>query len=434
MARIGGWLRPLFVLPLFALITALLPIAPGVAQSTPEKHEEIVYSGDIFNSQGYSGQFFPQGEATIFVIADTPNVLVPINTLVYWWPISQEYKADWETLYEPLTGTLEIGDQQFETTQYSLKYSGGYDSARTSLLFGDDAAQQHAAYLQAIAEYNAAARDYVIDRTNFETELVEWGRAVDEARAKDAPTDMIPVPKQPTPPTQPTIIVTEPTQGIAFQMPEGEFQMRLRDEAGAIVPGSERRLVAFSPRREGIAYNVIAASKYTVPETSTDPNDTIFVSGDQALYIQPALEKEYDNYYAAKLMNSQERSVQDRRGVWAWLPSGEFSGNELTMAVDSSAPQTLEKQTWYVKQAPGAALGYEILPYDASVVGQTTTFDAFQIIPESGVIKIAAPGHSGSAREIRVVRTASSNLLLAVALLPLAGGAAWLGYRRWRTR
>ena len=210
--------------------------------------------------------------------------------------------------------------------------------------------------------------------------------------------------------------------------------MQLRDAEGVVVPGSERTLVAFSPRREGIAYNVIAASKYTVPDTSTDPNDTIFVSGDQPLYIQPALEKEYDNYYAAKLMNSQDNTAQDRRGVWAWLPSGAFVGDELTVSLNNAAPQTIQKQTWYVKQTQGAALGYDILPYDASVVGQTTTFDAFAIIPESGVIKIAAPGQTGSAREIRVVHTASSNMLLAVALLPLAGGAAWLAHRRWRTR
>lgn len=434
MARVSVRQGRLIACVLAFLAVALLVVAPVAAQSTPEKHEEVVYNGEIFDSQGYFGQLYPQAEETIYVIADVSNVLIPKRTLVYWWPISQEYKADWETLDETLSGTLEIGDMVFESTQYSLQYAGGYDSVRTSLLAGEEALEGHAAYQEAIREYNAAASQYVRDRTEWETQLVEWGREVDAARAAGKPTDTIPVPRQPTPPTQPTTIVTTPAPGIAFTLPAGEYALRLRDENGEIVPGSERTIIAIAPRREGLAYNVIAASKYTIPDTSTDPNDTIFVSGEQALYVQPAYEKEYDNYAAAKLLNVQDRTAQNRSGVWTWLPSGEFGGDQLEVSVNGAEPQTVEKQTFHVKQLPGAALGYEILPYDASVVGQVNTFDAFKISPESGVIKIAAPEQPGSGREIRVVQTDSGGLLFALAFLPFAAGIARLAHRRWRTR
>lgn len=418
---------------LFALAAMLLLVAPVAAQTTPEAHEEVVYNGEIFNSAGYFGQLFPQAEETIYVIADQPNVLIPKRTMVYWWPITQEYKADVESLNVPLTGTLEIGNLTFAPQLYSLKYDGSYNSADTSLLVAEDATEGSAAYSQAIRDYNAAALQYTIDRTVWEGALSDWGKQVDEARAKGLPTDTIPVPIQPTPPTQPTTIVTTPAQGIPFAVPAGEYALHLRDESGAIVPGSQRTLIAIEPRRAGVAYNVLASDKYTIPETSTDPNDTIYVSGEQALYLQPALEKEYDNYAAAKLLNVQDRTAQAREGVWAWVPSGNYEGDALEVTTEGAA-QSLPLQTFYVKQSPGAALGYDILPWDESVTGQATTFDAFKISPESGVTKIAAPAHSGSAREIRVVRIGSGMLLVALAFVPLAVGAAHVAQRRWRTR
>jgi hypothetical protein len=421
-------------LALVALVLALLPTLPVAAQTVPDKHPEVVYNGEVFDGQGYSGLFYPAEEHTIYVLAGSQSVFIPKRTQVYWWPITHEYKADWDSLNEPLTGTLEIGDQSLPLTVYSLRYDGGYDSAKTTLLVGDAAAQAYSDYQKALSDYQAASARYAELRAQYDVLLEVWGKAVDERKAKGQATDDLPVPKQPVEPTQPTVTLTTPTPGIAFSLPSGAYDLRLRGPDGQIVPGSERRLVAFGPRREGLAYKVIAESKWTIPDASTDPNDTIFVSGEKALYVQPAAEREYDSFYAAQLLNPQQRTVQDRRGIWSWLPSGAFSGKALEARAGGTAPQAIPQVQYYVKQTPGSALGYEILPYDASAGAGVATCAAFAVHPQSGSLTIAAPGVPGSSREIRVVNTGAGNLLLGLAFLPLIGGLFWLSYRRWRTR
>jgi len=419
---------------LLALVLALLPTLPVAAQGVPDKHPEAVYNGEVFDGQGYSGQFYPAEERTVYVLAGAQNVFIPKQTQVYWWPITHEYKADWDSLNQPLTGTLEIGDQSFPLTTYSLRYDGGYDSAKTTLLVGDAAAQAYADYQKALSDYQAASARYAELRAQYDVLLEVWGKAVDERKAKGQATDDLPVPKQPVEPTAPSVTVTTPAGGIAFSLPAGTYDLRLRGTDGQLVPGSERRVVAFGPRREGLAYKVIAESKWTIPDASTDPNDTIFVSGEKALYVQPAAEREYDSFYAAKLLNPQQRTVQDRRGIWSWLPTGVFTGTTLEQRIGGGAPQPIPQVQYYVKQTPGAALGYEILPYDSSAGSGVPTFAAFAVHPQNGSLTIAAPGVPGSSREIRVVNTGAGNLLLGLAFLPLLGGVSWLSYRRWRTR
>ncbi len=100
----------------------------------------------------------------------------------------------------------------------------------------------------------------------------------------------------------------------------------------------------------------------------------------------------------------------------------------------SGATENITKVKYYAKQRPGAALGYGILPYDASAGEGVATFDAFKIVPQRGAMTISAPGVADSSRDIRVVQTGAGNVLIGLAFLPLAGGLCGLAYRRWRTR
>ncbi len=421
---------PLLAAALVLLLPALMPLP---VHATPNSQRQAVYNGEVFDGQGYSGQFYPENEHTIYLMSDVQNLLVPRATNVYWWPITHEYKADWETVNEPLTGTLEIGGLTFPLTTYSLRYDGGYDSAKTSLLTGDAAVQDYTAYKKALAEYQVASKSYNDQWNTFQTQLQQWGQLADALRSQGQSTAGLAVPRQPVPPQQVNVTVTEPEQGIPFTLPAGEYQMRLRGSDGKIIAGSERTVVAFGPRRDGIAYKVIATSKWTLPDVSTSPNDIIFVSGETALYVQPTAEREYDAFYAAKLVNPQQQAAQNHRGIWSWLPTGQFSGSALALTV-GGAIQTIQKATYYVKQLPGAALGYDILPYDVSAGQGVSTFQAFELHPQSGVLTISVSGEAGSSREIRVVHTGMGGMLLGLAFAPLAGGLLWLSYRRRRTQ
>ncbi|MGI8587400.1 MAG: hypothetical protein ACR2M0_06870 [Chloroflexia bacterium] len=418
---------------LLGILLLLTTAAPSMAQSVPQKEKQAVYNGEIFDGQGYSGQFYPAGEHTIYVPADVRHVLTPKMTLVYWWAITHEYKADWQSLNEPITGTLEIGDRRFTPTTYSLRQDGGYTSAQTTLLLGDAATKAYAGYQKSLNDYQTAQRVYTAQWNDFQSRLLDYGQKSAALQAKGQSTKDLPIPKQPDTPTQPTVTIIEPAQGIPFSLPAGTYQMQLRGEDGKIVAGSDRTIVAFAPRREGIAYKVIAASKWTLPDTSTNPDDTIFVSGEKALYVQPAAEREYDNYYAAKMMNPQDRSVQDRRSIWSWIPSGTFGGTKLSLRVGGTT-RTIDQVTYYAKQTSGSALGYDILPYDKSAGEGVATFKAFMVTPQTGSMTISAPGVPGSSREIRAVNTGMGNVLLGISFAPLLGGLLWLSYRRRRTK
>ncbi|MBA2718315.1 MAG: hypothetical protein H0U52_03580 [Chloroflexi bacterium] len=408
-------------------------VAPVVATQPTERQRQTVYNGIVFDAQGYQGVFLPENEHVVYVLADTINVLVPKVTDVYWWPLTREYRADWESRDETLDGTVEIGDRSFPMTTYSLRHDGGFDASKASLLVGDEAGQGYRDYEAKRQAYQAEVNAYGDAVKAFNDQLVVWGQEIDRLQKAGLPINNLPVPKQPQAPAQVSVSVTEPEPGVAFNLPAGSYAMRLRGADGQVVPGSERTIVAFGPRRSGVAYTVMAASKYTLPDTSTNPDDLILVRGDTDLYIQPSAEREYDAYASAKMLNPQQHSVQDRRGRWAWLPSGRVTAAEIDLRVGTGAT-VVSQGTYYAKQRPGSALGFEIVPYGPEAGTGVSTFAAFQVRPVQAEAFVSLPSTAGSTREIRVVRTGSGNLLFALALLPLFGGISWVAFRRWKTR
>ncbi len=402
--------------------------------AAPDKERQTVYLGHAHDGQGYGGRFYPRAEHTLYLLAGVPNVLVPRVTEVYWWPITREYKADWEGTNEALAGTLEAGGRAVSMTAYSLRYDGGYESARTGLIVGDDSARQYAAYQQALVDYRARSRAYTEQRAEFDLAVERWGAAMAERQQQGQSSADLPPPAQPQKPEQVSVIVTEPEQGFVVTLPAGTHQLQLRSADGKVVPGSQRTVVAFSHRREGVAYKVIAASKWTRPETSVDPADNIYVSGEKALYIQPAAEREYDAFFYAKLLNPQQTTAQDRRGQWTWAPAGAFPGSKLALLEPGQPARLIEKRAFYVQQTPGGALGYDILPLDLASEPKAATFEAFEVRPPGGAVAIEAPGAPGSRREILVVRPGMATPSLALAVLPLAAGLAWAFWRRWSIR
>lgn len=378
---------------------------------------EVVYLGEIFTGEGYEGQFYPQAEQTLYLLAGRQNILIPKETQVYWWPIDKQFKADWEMLDKALDGSLVINGTRFPMTSFALRYQGGYDAARTSVLVGTEAEKAYSDYKTALSAYTEALAQYEKEKTEFNNALAEWGRLVDEARKKGEPTDEIQVPKQPTPPTQPVTVITTPSRGISITLSSGKYHMVLEGPDGKEVPGSQRELVVFSARRSGIAYKILAASKYTIPEISTDPNDLIFVGNEKSIYIQPAKEEEFNRFYAAKLLNPQDRTVQKRNDQWTWLPTGAFTGSVLK----TSGKTDIQKALYLVKQTSGSALGYSILPVSADNTKGGATFEAFKVDPERRMM-VYIDQEEGSTRTIRMVDTLMAGYLLPAAIFPMFVG------------
>ena len=75
---------------------------------TPEMDEQFVYGIHLSNGKGYTSSFCPQSQNTIYIIANTENVILPRMTIVYYWPLKKKYQAGFKTLNEKIEGNLEI--------------------------------------------------------------------------------------------------------------------------------------------------------------------------------------------------------------------------------------------------------------------------------------------------------------------------------------
>lgn len=118
-----------------ALTLLLLAVIPTQAQE-PDKVKAFVYSGQVFNDLGHVSVFYPPSVDTIYLLADQQNILSPRWTLVYFWPLTNAYKADWSSMNQIVTGTLEIldGDEVAATIPVEPVFSNIYTAGRGSVV------------------------------------------------------------------------------------------------------------------------------------------------------------------------------------------------------------------------------------------------------------------------------------------------------------
>ena len=113
------------LLLLLALLVVVLPAAPALAQM-PQKERRFVYGVNLFDGVQYATGFVPPAVETIYLLADHMGVLDPKLTEVYFWPITNDYRADFSSLNELVPGRLEVvqGSQVVRTvdlTEYVVQ-------------------------------------------------------------------------------------------------------------------------------------------------------------------------------------------------------------------------------------------------------------------------------------------------------------------------
>src|SRR5687767_12645285 len=110
---------------LTGLIIGLLG-APVIAQ-TPETEVRFVYGLNVFNGTEYGTSFAPPAVDTVYMLAGHDGVLDPKLTEVYFWPITNEFRADFGALNELVPGRLEIAQggrvvETLELTEYVVQF------------------------------------------------------------------------------------------------------------------------------------------------------------------------------------------------------------------------------------------------------------------------------------------------------------------------
>ncbi|HAJ06091.1 MAG TPA: hypothetical protein DCL76_06010, partial [Chloroflexi bacterium] len=93
---------------IYAVILALLLLVIGqhnslasvTAETDSERREEFVYGVNAYNGTIYQGTFYPPSVDTVYILADRVSMISPRKTLIYYWAVTNEYKADFDSMNE----------------------------------------------------------------------------------------------------------------------------------------------------------------------------------------------------------------------------------------------------------------------------------------------------------------------------------------------
>lgn len=338
----------LFVILFFSFASAQYDV---LAQSNESDRTEgelsVVYTLRSYYFGHYVGTFSPTEKNDIYLLAGTENFISTKKTMIYFWPIDQEYKVDWAKLNEAVGTKLLITPANGETMTIDLtpvlfdvsnEGVSGYDI----MLKGDEAGGYYQAFLN--------------DKERYLQSMAEYDRAY--AAYLDSLSTESPIPAPDKPDTF-TRMLTPPSDGFVVNLPAGKYHACILDQNGKIIPNSNRNLVVIAPRRSGINFTVIPESQWTQPSVSMTSEEMIFVSEDEAIYLSPYFASEYLEQDIARLKNPQVMDVEP--GKWVWVRTSNADLKNLKILSNNLATELVEIGSYVVKQSTGARLGYEII-------------------------------------------------------------------------
>jgi len=406
------------------LIFIILSSAIGFSAETP-KSKEVVYSLNVWDGKDYAAPFYPSAYDTIYVMADYENVYSVKETLVYYWPLTREYMADWDGLNKDVGETIEVlkGNEiigTYKKVDYVFYYPKGYWGGGTQLFTGDKAKEKKKEYDQAVNKYWKEVEAYYQAYEKYNKEVEEFYQNIQEGKPAGK------IPQEPAPPTAPTFYVTDISKAYVFSLPPGQYTIRTKDKNEEIIPGTVKNLIAFSHRREGIGYNIIPESKWTYPEVADDSSEIVYQYREGTLYFQPYKEWEFNELYYNKLSKPQAPGRSDR---WIWVHMDPASNVKLRIYSGDSIFSEIRNRPYYVEQVPGSALGYNIKLLDRkeNPYGMAD-FSAFKFsVPPTGDYKLVTIDSKGdiienSDRYIRPITVTDARNIFIASLGPLIIG------------
>ena len=318
---------------LVAMVLAGLLLCIGFQQGeqhstmaqTTDGERAFVYGINAAIPGNFVGTFAPPSADAIFLLADGTSVISPRFTEIYFWPITNEFRADWSALNEPVPGVLEVVSNgrlvaELTPTDYTILFSQEETTTTAELFLGQAAID---------AEANFRARQEAFNEASAEYQRAEraWLDAVAEVNARQQAGETVELPPAPVIPEPIGIFSNGLNQGIPIDLDPGQYDIRLRDADGDIVPGSERTLTVFAARRTGVGYTVVPETRWTTPLDSPAPSDVIFGAADSTLYLEPHLAREYPAREWALLQDPQ--APQGDVGGWQWVQGERLEDQRL---------------------------------------------------------------------------------------------------------
>jgi hypothetical protein len=415
-----------------AAILALSLMTWPVSAQTPDREEAFVWATTVFSGVKYESTFYPPEADTLYLLAGHDHVIAPRQTLIYYWPITNRILADWLAKNDVVEGQLVIqnsrGDTQtLDITDYVIQFNSDAPDLTLALYAGEKAHTQYAQFDEARREFaNALHANYQL-QLEYQNALTAAAQAATKGETVETPEE---------PPQLPPFnwYSTDIKRAFVVNLPAGDYEIYLRLPDGREQPSSRKKLRVFAPRRQGVGYTIVPQAKWTVPEESNDPQNVIYALPDVTLYLQPFQEFEANQLEYARFIDAQTEGVRGDR--FTWVHTYPYSDARLQLLKDGKVIEEVPQQDYFVRQLPGASLGYEVELYDPES-DRSPSFSGYAIHVNEGLSRyqvrlVDENGQPvpGSVREIRLLSQPDQRILLGLSMLPLLMGLGVVFWRR----
>ena len=349
----------------FFIFAAFLMAAPFLPGEDPEY--DVIYALNFFDGKTYSSTIVPVPSREIYILAGKMNVFVVRETSLYYWPLTNEYKADWAARNTALEGTLCVRDaagiiRKIQPQPYLIRYDMNDIAGTTGVYWEQEASKKHLDFLKAQAAYSESVYAYNDDMKRYEREVGEF---------LEDPGKFQEFPAVPVPPENFSIMSTGIHIGFPVDLAEGTYTVYFEDPEGKIVPGTKKKLKAYKPINENSGFRIFEEGRWSVPADLPDNHMTVFTFPGTDLYLQPYHYLHY-NSRAYRLMNNPQNKYS-RDLFTTWVAVDEDPGIRRI----SIAGKDLELSGYKVNQIAGSRLGYVITPLDPG--DSESSFTAFYL-------------------------------------------------------
>jgi len=185
--------------------------------------------------------------------------------------------------------------------------------------------------------------------------------------------------------------------------------------------------VAFEKRRaEAIGLEVIPGDKWTRPVESKTPASVLYVDGSTDLYLRPFFQQEYNDLYYEKM---RKNDAKGNPTLMKWVRIQQVPRARVEVTRRTAETEMVMEEPFYVEQVKGAALGYQIVPFDpeGKHKDREPSLQAFHVplSKDQRIIRLRVQDNEGNylptgQRQIRVVTPSRIGFIsLILAALPL---------------
>jgi len=434
-----------FVVAITAGLVLPAAAAPPAQAQPPEGSEEQMVLWPLVTDRiEYRRVPYPRQAGPIRVIADTDVVFDVRRATVSFWPITREHLSDFGPTDEEefVEGSLEIVDSSGEVTVVEQETfvewrPDGVTGQNSQILVGERATRQYDTYVEEARAAGDAQRRYQAQIAEQDAAARAWARAA--ARDPDNPP---PAPEfeELEPPDPYRAYATKPRPAAVTSLPEGRYTVRLRGADGEIVEGAQREVISFGPLGRGVGYLVRPELRWTQPVDSYGPSDTVYTTGNQALYLTPVPVEQFNAANFARVFHPQLLEAPDPSAT-VWVPTAGADGarpGSLQVKRGGEVIQEVEELPYRVVQLPDVSRGYRI--EDAESSGDPPDFEAMLLpmgLPGAAEVRLSANGDPvpSSSRDLRRFKLTNDSFLFLPAAVPLAVAfAVGAGNRRRRRR